>query len=63
MTGVENGYPVGEDLANVKKFYDRGARYITLTHSGHNQIGDSSSDRNPPRTTACRRSASRSWPR
>ncbi len=50
MTGVENGYPVGEDLANVKAFYDRGARYISLTHSGHNQIGDSSSDRNPPRS-------------
>ena len=49
MTGVENGYPVGEDLANVQAFYDRGARYISLTHSGHNQIGDSSSDRNPPR--------------
>jgi membrane dipeptidase len=49
MTGVENGYPVGEDLANLKVFYDRGARYISLTHSGHNQIGDSSSDRNPPR--------------
>jgi membrane dipeptidase len=49
MTGVENGYPVGEDLANVKAFYDRGARYISLTHSGHNQIADSSSDRNPPR--------------
>jgi membrane dipeptidase len=50
MTGVENGYPVGEDLANVKAFYDRGARYISLTHSGHNQIGDSSSDRNPARS-------------
>jgi membrane dipeptidase len=49
MTGVENGYPAGEDLANVEAFYDRGARYISLTHSGHNQIGDSSSDRNPPR--------------
>ena len=49
MTGLENGYPVGEELANVKAFYDRGARYISLTHSGHNQIGDSSSDRNPPR--------------
>jgi membrane dipeptidase len=48
MTGVENGYPLGEDLSNVKKFYDLGARYITLTHSGHNQLGDSSSDRNPP---------------
>ena len=48
MTGVENGYPIGDDLGNVKKFYDLGARYITLTHSGHNQLGDSSSDRNPP---------------
>lgn len=43
MTGVENGYPIGLDLANVKRFYDLGARYITLTHSGHNQLGDSSS--------------------
>ena len=49
MTGVENGYPVGEDLANLRTFRDRGARYVTLTHSGHNQIGDSSSDRNPPK--------------
>jgi len=49
MTGVENGYPAGEDLANVRAFYDRGARYISLTHSGHNQIGDSSSEPNPPR--------------
>jgi len=48
LIGVENGYPIGEDLANVKKFYDLGARYITLSHSGHNQICDSSSDRNPP---------------
>ncbi len=44
MIGVENGYPLGDDLANVKKFYDLGARYITLSHSGHNQICDSSSD-------------------
>ncbi len=48
MIGVENGYPIGDDLANVKKFYDLGARYITLSHSGHNQICDSSSDRTPP---------------
>jgi len=47
MTGVENGYPIGTDLANVKKFYDLGARYITLTHSGNNQLGDSSSAREP----------------
>ncbi len=48
MIGVENGYPIGEDLGNVKKFYDLGARYITLSHSGHNQICDSSSDTTPP---------------
>jgi membrane dipeptidase len=48
MIGVENGYPIGEDLGNVKKFYDLGARYITLSHSGHNQICDSSSDSTPP---------------
>jgi membrane dipeptidase len=47
MIGVENGYPLGTDLANVKKFYDLGARYITLTHSRHNQVGDSSSAPDP----------------
>jgi membrane dipeptidase len=47
LTGVENGYPVGEDLGNIKKFFDLGARYITLTHSSHNQIGDSSGPAEP----------------
>jgi len=42
MIGVENGYPIGQDLSNVRKFYDLGARYITLSHVGHNQICDSS---------------------
>jgi len=41
LMGVENGYPLGEDLARVKEFYDRGARYISLAHNGHNQLGDS----------------------
>lgn len=43
MIGVENGYPIGEDLSNVEKFCGLGARYITLSHSGHNQICDSCS--------------------
>jgi membrane dipeptidase len=47
MTGVENGYPVGTDLANVGRLFDLGARYITLAHSGHNQISDSSSQADP----------------
>jgi membrane dipeptidase len=43
--GVENGYPIGTDLANVQEFYDLGGRYITLSHGGHNQICDSSTPR------------------
>jgi membrane dipeptidase len=42
MIGVENGYPLGMDITRVKEFYDLGARYITLTHMGYNQLGDSS---------------------
>lgn len=42
--GMENGAPVGNDLANVKYFFDRGIRYITLTHGKDNQICDSSYD-------------------
>lgn len=41
MIGVENAYPVGEDLSRIEEFYDRGARYMSLTHNGHNQFGDS----------------------
>ena len=47
MTGVENGYPIGTDLANLRKFYDLGARYVTITHSGNNQLADSSSSKEP----------------
>ena len=40
--GMENGAPIGDDLANLEHFYDRGIRYITLTHGENNQICDSS---------------------
>ncbi|HEX6983597.1 MAG TPA: dipeptidase [Balneolaceae bacterium] len=42
--GMENGAPIGNDLSNIQYFYDRGIRYITLTHSKDNLIGDSSYD-------------------
>jgi membrane dipeptidase len=42
--GMENGAPIGNDIANVKYFYDRGIRYVTLTHGKDNQICDSSYD-------------------
>ena len=41
MIGIENGYPVGTDLNNVKKFYDLGGRYMSLSHNGHSQLCDS----------------------
>ena len=41
MIGIENGYPIGEDISNVKKFYDMGARYMSLSHNGHSQLCDS----------------------
>ncbi len=42
--GMENGYPLGLDSSNVKVFYDLGVRYITITHSSNNELGDSSTD-------------------
>ena len=42
--GMENGAPIEGDLKNVEYFYNRGIRYITLTHSKNNHICDSSYD-------------------
>lgn len=39
--GIENGYPLGTDIANVRKFYDLGGRYLSLAHNGHSQLSDS----------------------
>ncbi|MDD3743543.1 MAG: membrane dipeptidase, partial [Lentimicrobiaceae bacterium] len=42
--GIENGYPIGTDLANIERFHKLGARYITLCHSSNNDICDSAND-------------------
>lgn len=42
--GLENGYPIGNNLKNVERFYNLGARYITLCHTRNNDICDSSTD-------------------
>jgi membrane dipeptidase len=42
--GIENGSPIEGKIENVKYFYDRGIRYITLTHGKDNHISDSSYD-------------------
>jgi membrane dipeptidase len=46
--GIENGYTVGNDISLVRKYYDLGARYITLCHTSNNDICDSSTDRDGP---------------
>lgn len=42
--GMENGSPIEGDMNNLKHFFDRGVRYITLAHSQSNHISDSSYD-------------------
>jgi len=44
LMGMENGSGLEGELRNVAYFYDRGIRYITLTHARVNQICDSSYD-------------------
>ena len=46
MIGIENAYPVGLDLANIKDFHDRGGRYMSLAHNGHSQFADSNTGEN-----------------
>jgi membrane dipeptidase len=46
--GMENGTPINGKLENLRHFYQRGIRYITLTHSESNHIADSSYDLRRP---------------
>ena len=46
--GMENGGPIGGEIANLEHFFDRGIRYITLAHAKSNHISDSSYDPNEP---------------
>jgi membrane dipeptidase len=46
--GMENGYPLGHDIALLDYFYKRGVRYVTLCHTSDNDICDSSTDRKDP---------------
>ena len=32
MIGVENAYPIGENIDIIEEFYKRGARYMSLSH-------------------------------
>ena len=41
MIGVENAYPIGENLDEFEDYHKRGARYVSLAHNGHSQFCDS----------------------
>jgi membrane dipeptidase len=45
VVSIENGYAIGQDLSLLETYFDLGARAMTLTHGGHNDIGDSSTPR------------------
>ena len=42
--GIENGYGIGKDIKNVKKYKDMGVQYMTLSHSYDNDICSSSTN-------------------
>ncbi len=45
--GIENGVAINDSLENISHFYDRGVRYLTLTHTASNDWCISSADTNP----------------
>jgi len=45
MIGIENGFVIGKDLDLLNYYYELGARYMTLVHNGHNDLGDSAQPR------------------
>jgi membrane dipeptidase len=42
--GMENGSPIDGDLGNLEHFYNRGIRYLSLSHGSNNHLSDSSYD-------------------
>lgn len=42
--GMENGSPLEGDVGNVRGFYAKGIRYITLAHAKSNRLADASYD-------------------
>ncbi len=45
--GIENGYPMGEDLSLIGTFHELGARYMSIAHNRHSQLGDSHTPQEP----------------
>jgi membrane dipeptidase len=45
MPAVENGFAIGTQLDRLAQLRGLGARYLTLTHNGHNDLADSANPR------------------
>jgi membrane dipeptidase len=45
LLGMENAYPLGNSVKDVAKWAERGIRYVSFTHIGHNQFSGSSNPR------------------
>ena len=52
VPAVENGYAVGTDIDRLAALAALGARYLTLTHNGHNALGDAAVPRSDLGNTA-----------
>lgn len=46
---IENAYPLGLDISNLREFYDLGVRMLGLVHTRNNQFADSSTDLDGPK--------------
>jgi membrane dipeptidase len=46
--GIEGGHMIEDDLAKLQTFYERGARYMTLTHNNSTSWASSHSDEKNP---------------
>lgn len=45
LIGVENAFGLGNDLSTWDRYHELGARYVSLTHNGHNDFGDAAVER------------------
>lgn len=48
LLGIEGGHAIEDSLRLLRRYYDEGVRYMTLTHSNSNHWADSSGDSNQP---------------
>jgi membrane dipeptidase len=48
LMGIEGGHAIEDSLRLLRRYYDEGVRYMTLTHNNSNHWADSSGDPNKP---------------